>query len=636
MGCDIRTAVRTMKPELFPRLAPAGSLRVCLHSARDLFKPTPGHEGFVSAFAVISFQGSRRSTHVVPRANSPCWNSVFDFDVHDNALVESHTLILHIFDQIPLSSRRLFLGKVLLNLECLVQRKTSRKSTCWYPLVTRAVNKKSTGDVCLSITYSPVALDALTDKRSLPHQISKFRGHSDWPAAGYCERQVDVASEHGGVNVEFTQSNGRDGVCYATGECALCKDATCALRGQLHLLPCSHRCCISCISLHAQQAMADRDFARLICPVPGCGMDVPERILRKVLCEEDLEAILEYGLQRMVDRDSRFVRCPGTGCRILIERVVAAQEGEEDGAQQAQRAHRMRCRECHTSFCANCMTVPFHMEMTCEQHYSIAQHLRCRVCRELLPGRDQPCRSPSCMDRYVESCDEPLPCEHECVGLRGDACLPCLEKGCELNTTPYSGEDFCNICWHDTLRSSPCIQLRCGHIFHYTCVLNQLRMRWPTKDITFNFLNCVVCKDGLAHPRLAPVLLPHRSLLDRVRAAAEAYRVEKRLQYTVEEVGRLYSFYQCDKCEGVYCGGRKQCMNEWEEGLDDPNAKRLCTECKCGRCPVHGTRALVHKCKYCCNQAEYYCWGTTHFCGRLTTFGFFFFFLVKCHPTRIF
>jgi hypothetical protein len=32
-------------------------------------------------------------------------------------------------------------------------------------------------------------------------------------------------------------------------------------------------------------------------------------------------------------------------------------------------------------------------------------------------------------------------------------------------------------------------------------------------------------------------------------------------------------------------------------------------------CAVHGSSFMLFKCKFCCNVAAFFCWGTTHFCA---------------------
>ena len=53
--------------------------------------------------------------------------------------------------------------------------------------------------------------------------------------------------------------------------------------------------------------------------------------------------------------------------------------------------------------------------------------------------------------------------------------------------------------WVESLGSCPSVQLRCGHVFHYNCVLEKLRKQWPGSRIVFTFLECPLCKEQISH-----------------------------------------------------------------------------------------------------------------------------------------
>ena len=47
--------------------------------------------------------------------------------------------------------------------------------------------------------------------------------------------------------------------------------------------------------------------------------------------------------------------------------------------------------------------------------------------------------------------------------------MPCLE-GCDTTITHYAdADDFCQICWTESLSAAPSIRLGCGHVMHYHC-----------------------------------------------------------------------------------------------------------------------------------------------------------------------
>jgi E3 ubiquitin-protein ligase MYCBP2 len=39
-----------------------------------------------------------------------------------------------------------------------------------------------------------------------------------------------------------------------------------------------------------------------------------------------------------------------------------------------------------------------------------------------------------------------------------------------------------------------------------------------------------------------------------------------------------------------------------------------CCDIPAEDCPKHGKEFIEFKCKFCCSIAQWFCWGTTHFC----------------------
>ena len=74
------------------------------------------------------------------------------------------------------------------------------------------------------------------------------------------------------------------------------------------------------------------------------------------------------------------------------------------------------------------------------------------------------------------------------------------------------------------------------------------------------------------------------------------------------------SFYNCFVCHKPYYGGLARCM----DGLQNVNESDfICPACSgigLDSCQVHGKDYMVYKCRFCCKVANYFCWGTTHFC----------------------
>lgn len=87
-----------------------------------------------------------------------------------------------------------------------------------------------------------------------------------------------------------------------------------------------------------------------------------------------------------------------------------------------------------------------------------------------------------------------------------------------------SAEDYCNICWVESLGSAPSIKLKCGHVFHFTCVKSKVKKRWPAARITFGFSECPLCKNPIGMPfskmYLNYLFIFHRTSSPRRRAQA--------------------------------------------------------------------------------------------------------------------
>ena len=93
-----------------------------------------------------------------------------------------------------------------------------------------------------------------------------------------------------------------------------------------------------------------------------------------------------------------------------------------------------------------------------------------------------------CKGKLEFACDKELSCGHACGGCVGEAeCPPCLK--CESS----SGDEFCTICFIETLSESPVARLQCGHMFHWHCLKRRISTGFNAPRIVFNFLNCANC-----------------------------------------------------------------------------------------------------------------------------------------------
>jgi len=245
------------------------------------------------------------------------------------------------------------------------------------------------------------------------------------------------------------------------------------------------------------------------------------------------------------------------------------------------------------------------------------------------------CGSEECQEKANLSCGLTHTCGHQCGGVRDESeCLPCLhhcasEDELKVKLTQEC-DDMCMICWSDTLAEAPSIQLKCGHVFHYKCVLKMFESRWPGPRITFAFTQCPCCRQTMSHRLIKDVADPIQALFDEVKTKA-LQRIEYMGMSQVDDVvkagGKFYNdlpgyamdrlaYYMCFKCKHPYFGGERQCAAAAPEKFDP--SELVCGGCSSSfaeqNCPKHGKDYLEFKCRYCCSVAVWFCFGTTHFC----------------------
>ena len=148
---------------------------------------------------------------------------------------------------------------------------------------------------------------------------------------------------------------------------------------------------------------------------------------------------------------------------------------------------------------------------------------------------------------------------------------PCASGSHRRNGgTQQEGGDFCNICWTEALEDAPCIQLGCGHVFHYSCAVAKLQQGWPGPRISFNYANCPLCDVPMHHN----LLLMHTSRAEtlkrdiirrgRKRLAFEGIPVPKGAR-TQDVIMDKLAYYMCDRCDRPFFGGLVQCEVSEEE-----------------------------------------------------------------------
>ena len=81
------------------------------------------------------------------------------------------------------------------------------------------------------------------------------------------------------------------------------------------------------------------------------------------------------------------------------------------------------------------------------------------------------------------------------------------------------------------------------------------------------------------------------------------------------------AYYLCHTCKNPYFGGLKDCLRAQQEQQEFKAEELVCGKCAAdtlgvgaAKCKIHGTDFIEFKCKFCCNIAQWFCWGNTHFC----------------------
>lgn len=241
------------------------------------------------------------------------------------------------------------------------------------------------------------------------------------------------------------------------------------------------------------------------------------------------------------------------------------------------------------------------------------------------------CTAAECVAKAKLACVRGLSCSHPCGGIVGEAlCPPCLHIDCAREGM-QTGSDLCLICYVEELRAAPCVQLSCGHFFHFECAKSKVSNGWSGSRITFGYLECPLCKQLMRHPALDPVLGPHLELFGVVKEKAlqrlrllSLEKCEAVTSPTSPFYGNpsgyalhRFSFYRCYKCKTPYFGGDKICEADQQAREFNPKdlvCGRCCDLTGINECPDHGREYIEYKCRFCCSIAVWFCWGTTHFC----------------------
>ncbi|MES1919529.1 hypothetical protein MHBO_001344 [Bonamia ostreae] len=416
---------------------------------------------------------------------------------------------------------------------------------------------------------------------------------------------------------------------------------------------CEHKTCQFCISETLIRRIEEKFYEnnKLQCLKNGCNAEMPW-LFSSFIQNNLLEQFSEQQMVFLTKSDS-FINCPKCSHTFYKEDgdeneliqtfngVALSEEASRDLVK-----NRFRCSQCKTEFCASCDSVPYHKGRTCEQFSFYRAAPKCRLCKsELVPAQiDGICAKKECRERDEISCKEQLPCGHRCLGTENHAEKKgpgCLVEDCASHIEKklkVKSEDFCQICWVESLGAAPVVLLGCGHVFHSECVKTKLDKKWPSARITFGYLNCPLCKklmDLKSEPALRSVFETEKTFFLKIREMAfkridlEGLRNDPKLSNKDshyynrphEFAMHRFAFYFCSKCEKPYFGGMRNCEEALREVSENFNKSHLvCGPCSSGKnaksCEIHGNDFITFKCKFCCGVANWFCWDTTHFCDK--------------------
>jgi E3 ubiquitin-protein ligase MYCBP2 len=405
-------------------------------------------------------------------------------------------------------------------------------------------------------------------------------------------------------------------------------------------LNCDHIICKDCFIL-----MAKQNISIMNCHI--CNSFIPESEKKNVLGEEEYNKHLDKFIQL-----DNIVECPN--CKEKFEFIKGKIDFNLRDSKNEKLTekycvdyaeNRFRCRKCDKESCYKCKYAPYHIGKTCDENKLYLNSKKCRYCNCNISAEKEVCHKEECIELFKTSCLKVLHCGHRCFGhLNETKCPPCLEKKCPgyINLFDQSSNDFCPICWSEKLEDSPLVLLKCGHYSHHKCLENIMKS-WRGPKIKFNHIKCTACKNFL-------VSTNNPDLQEKINTEMEVYKLissmsmerlksdkldkdkrltdpnsdwfGKELEFALTKI----NYYNCYLCKKPYFAGLKECGGNPNDD-NDPDKQFDPSSLICGNhnilensilgqteCKTHGKDYIDYKCKFCCKIANWFCWGSTHFC----------------------
>lgn len=413
-------------------------------------------------------------------------------------------------------------------------------------------------------------------------------------------------------------------------------------------LECFHSICMSCF-----KKRVDKDIYNISCVI--CKEKVTVNYIKQIIGQEEYaKRDSNYIHSSMVGNMGKIIKCPSCNEQIVFEMGnVNYNEKDKDGKKMDKKfcekyaAQRCRCpsNNCKNNkidFCIDCNASPYHIGKTCEENKKYIESNKCIYCEVTIVNgfNEYVCKNKECTDKFKLSCKKILKCGHRCLGVEDECvCLECLHPDCPNYTDKYNqkDEDYCSICYTEALQSAPLVKSSCGHYVHYHCIENNHKAKFVGPKITFGYLNCTTCGQIQSFPNNAKLSLLVNSnikLYEDIKIKAierlkfEGLDRDNRLsdpndtfyQKPLEFALKTIAYYMCFKCQKPYFAGLRDCRAP-DNDREHKKEELICGGCGAldgvagiSECKKHGKEFITYKCRFCCNPASWFCWGTTHFC----------------------
>lgn len=206
-------------------------------------------------------------------------------------------------------------------------------------------------------------------------------------------------------------------------ECTLCS-GECSEENMAYFEPCQHKACKTCVARHlATQSQRGRAWACFQCPIE---LDRHQTLnkLKPLLTRDEWERLNRETLERYLEDDPEFRRCPAPKCECGFM--------TDPGLQKAQ------CPECSLVMCNSCSS-PWRREH---------ENVTCEAFREW-----KRCNDPDDPDYQAE----------EYIRINGIKCPNCeasfvvAKGGCAHLTCPKCKCEFCESCRSEFTKGTKCV-----------------------------------------------------------------------------------------------------------------------------------------------------------------------------------